>query len=189
MASIWVKPRQGREASEPVVVVLGSVFLASIPNAVGRSIATMSAAIRNLRDLNQALYEYHRSHGSYPNSLRADTFLDETLQDSWSSVEFKERVAYFSAHGALQTQDRFVSGYLLRYTPTPIGCAGSNCSGYVATAMPLQTSQWWGLKREWTGERSFYTDESGLIRHCVGSAGAEATDATIDQPPRPCRRD
>jgi hypothetical protein len=77
-----------------------------------------------------------------------------------------------------------VQGYTYIYTNLPAGCTAAlgNCTQYTLTAQAQTLGR--------TGTREFFTDESGVLRHCTGVAGgdvmAEVDENTIDLQPVAC---
>jgi len=174
-----------------VVVVHGTVIIAIVSAVLflgprvarseigflkGRVRINETAAVGNLKALAKSL-DIHRtfddSH-SYP---------DDWLTGMYTEAEEQKGVPYglLSFGVDMQTTPQKVQGYLYQYTPSPAGCAEPNCTEYTITAVPappIGTSK--------TGERSFFLDESGTIRHCTGVTGAKATNPPIDQAPTAC---
>lgn len=150
--------------------------LLTIPNLSNRWCgACESAAIGNLRALAESLERYRSTSHSYP---------DAWLDDLYTTVDPDLGPPSFGID--LQTKAQTVVGYMLRYTPQPPGCTGTACRGYTLTAIPHPPRMWLWMVAHGFGTRSFFVDESGIFRQCVGGTGAEATDSTIDAAPKPC---
>lgn len=162
-----------------VMLLIVQVGVAAFAHmAYGKSYANESAAIGNLRAIADTLQQYRALHGSYP---------DNWQEDLYASVEPDLGQPMFNLD--LQTQPQTIQGYNLQYTPQPSGCQEPSCTGFVVEAVPAAFVRWWGQRTRYPN-RSFYLDESGIIRHCIGITGAAVTDRTIawdDQPPEPCR--
>lgn len=139
-------------------------------------------AVNNLDRLTFSLEAYKNEHHSYP--------------DNWLEDMYPKQGIPFGDLGAdldIQSEAKKVAlgGYSLhkfRYTPLPMGCQEPNCTRYILTAVPLDE-----LRNE-EEIRSYFTDESGVIHHCVGRTGADITDRALPVPwkfrnrrPRPCK--
>jgi len=125
-------------------------------------------AIGNLQNMAHSnLKMYQGVNGSYPDSWQADMYLNAT--PDYGMPEFDLDI---------QTKPQTVNSYTYQYRPEPSGCTEPRCDSYTITAVPQVAGK--------TGTRSFFTDQSGMIHHCTGGTGADATDRTIDQRPEPC---
>ena len=155
------------------LVLVGVMFPAKFVHGSGGAYEV--AAIGNLRALGTVLEQFYTVHGHYP---------DNWLADLYESVEPDLGPPRFAAD--LQTTPHRVPAYDYQYTPRPAGCSGASCTGYILEATPMITTAWW---KPWATQypaRSFFTDESRLIRHCMGTTGADSSDQTIDYQVLPC---
>lgn len=148
------------------IFFIAMVSAIAIPNVLrGRLLANEAAAIGNIRSLIASL-EFYRvdKQGGYPASA------------DWAQLYVTEKKAYgpplFKTTGPLAGLQAL--GY--RYTYT-----SEEATRYAIGAVPVEVI---GTLR------SFYADETGLIRHCTLDKAsdnvADVDDPTIDQPPRPC---
>ena len=159
-----------------MVLPIMIVAAIAIPNLLrARMAANEATAVGSLRTINTAVLTYATEYeNGFPSSLRA------------AGLEPGERATCnhaFLLDTALTSGRR--SGYVFTYTPqypgaatAPVispkaaakGCTSGGASGYTVTADPIQ--------RGTTGQRSFFTDQSGLIR--VSNNGESAA---ADSPP------
>jgi len=152
-----------------LVVVVGIIALlatVTIQNILrSRTTANEATAIGNLRELRSSLEMYRAQNNSFPADWQTDMYTD-------ADPDFGP--AMFNVPMTGQT----VQGYNYTYTPLPAGCTPPSCTDYNFTAVPLNPGT--------TGTRAFFVNATGTVRHCTGSGPADASDATIDQPPNPC---
>ena len=80
----------------------------------------------------------------------------------------------------IQTAPQTFSGYDYHYIPLPLSCTEPQCTRFTLSAIPRKFGK--------TGRRSFFIDESGTMRHCVGRAGVDATDSPLDESPKECNK-
>jgi type IV pilus assembly protein PilA len=159
-----------------MVLPIMIVAAIAIPNLLrARMAANEATAVGSLRTINTAVLTYATEYeNGFPSSLRA------------AGLAPGERATCnhaFLLDTALTSGRR--SGYVFTYTPqypgaatAPVispkaaakGCTSGGASGYTVTADPIQ--------RGTTGQRSFFTDQSGLIR--VSNNGESAA---ADSPP------
>jgi prepilin-type N-terminal cleavage/methylation domain-containing protein len=170
-----MKRPQGFTLVEVMIVVAIVVLLAgiAIPNILrGRTTANESAAISNFRVLVSALEMYRSVNAAYPWSgtgWQTSMYGTDCLTATVPNPDFGPP-SFCNAMSASPVQ-----GYLYTYTGQAAGTT------YTLQATPSVVDN--------TGTRSFFANETGLIRHCttaVQGAQATATDPTIDvagQPP------
>lgn len=130
-------------------------FLADL--ARGPLLANEASAIGNLRTINTAAVTYSASFpdAGFPESLQVlGPYVDgsEPTEDHAGLID-----------NVLSSPPHEKSGYRFAYTKVSTG-------EYEAVGRPV--------KYESSGERSFYTDQSGVIRYTT-----EDRDATVDDPP------
>ena len=158
-----------------LVLFFAVIWLSSITIIDGVPRAP-STAVGRLRALSWALRDYRSTHYSYPDTWHVD--MSGHLEKIRRKLdEFVHRPPDFMFELDLQSSAKPVEAYLYRYTPLPTGCVEPHCSGYTLTATPSP---------QYSTYRSFVIDESGTIRHCVGNAGADAADPTINEAPVAC---
>jgi hypothetical protein len=124
----------------------------------------------NLRKLASSLEIHFSELGSYPANWLREMY-DEPKQQggfTYGPPEF--------AFDLQSSSSKAMQGYQYRYTPMPAGCEASKCSGYALTATPSGKPVF-GV----SVDRSFYIDQTGLLRSCLGAAGADATDPLVDE--------
>jgi type IV pilus assembly protein PilA len=157
------KNQQGFSLIELLIVVAIILIIAAIavPNLLrSRMAANEASAVGSLRTMNTACATYAVTYGiGYPAALSnlapvtgggAPTSAAADLIDDVLSTSIK-------------------SGYSFALTGTP-PAAGTVIQTYTATAEPVSLSH--------TGNRYFFTDQSGVIRQNVGTA-AGPTDTPI----------
>lgn len=157
----------------PFIMIVAAI---AIPNLLrARMAANEASAVGSLRSINTAAMVYATTfENGFPSSLEAlggttagDTSCNRAaLLDAWLTSGRK-------------------TGYIFTYTPqypngatAPVispkaaakGCTSGGASGFTVTADPMQ--------RGTTGVRSFFTDQTGVIRY-----SAHGEPATADSPP------
>jgi prepilin-type N-terminal cleavage/methylation domain-containing protein len=157
-----------------VVAIIALLAAIAIPNVLrGRTTANESAAIGNLRALAAALEMARSVNQAYPNQdgtafrnamYGADCAAATAPVPDFGPPSFC-RVLDGTAGNAQ------VQGYLYLYA-SPAGGAT-----YTLNADPQTLNT--------TGTRSFFLNETGLVRHCTGTT-ATVADPTIDATPVAC---
>jgi len=157
----------------PFILIVAAI---AIPNLLrARMAANETSSAGSLRTINTAAVVYAtKFENGFPTNL-------EVLGEGTAADSTCDHAALLDAS---LTSGR-KSGYIFTYTPqfpdgatAPVispkaaakGCTSGGASGYTVTADPIQ--------RGTTGQRSFFTDQSGLIR--VSNNGESAT---ADSPP------
>jgi type IV pilus assembly protein PilA len=143
-----------------VVTIILIIAAIAIPNLMRSKIqANETAAVGALRALNESTLLYSNTYGGYPHALSdmgpaaggaAPTSTSADLIDSVLATGVK-------------------SGYRFAYAALAID-PGGNVQSYGITAMPVTLGS--------TGQRSFYTDQSGTIRSAP-TGTADATSSPI----------
>jgi len=152
-----------------VVAIIALLAAIAIPNVLrGRTTANEAAAVGNLRSLVSSLEMYRSVNNAYP--LTANWVLDmyttptpDFGPPSFNHVMDGTACPAGAASGCTQ-------GY--RYTYT----SGAGTT-YTISTIPDAINN--------TGTRSFFTDESAVIRHCTGLT-ATAASPSIDAPVVAC---
>lgn len=148
-----------------VVAIIALLAAIAIPNVLrGRTTANESSAIGNLRALLSGLEMYRSVNNAYPNIAGGET---------WQGTMYPAGVPAFgppSFNLVLNGAGAAVQGF--NYVYADGATAGQQ---YVLTAIPTAINQ--------TGTRSFFLDETGVIRHELGNSGAGVGCPTIDAPP------
>ncbi len=150
-----------------VVAIILIIAAIAIPNLLRSRIAANEAsAVGSLRTMNTAAVAYSSTYGNgFPPSLAAmGTKTPPSANATCDESQLVDNV--------LTTGTK--SGYTFTYTPAnpnaaaAPGCAAAGDNSYFISAVPQSVGQ--------TGQRSFCTDQSGVIRF----------DATGAAPANPC---
>ena len=168
--------KQGFTLVEIMIVVAIIALLAAIaiPNVLrGRTTANESAAIGNTRALVSSLEMYRSVNAAYPTNGATDwrdqMYEVDCATETAPTPDFGPPSFCSTMVGGTTQATGLVQGYKWTYT----GVLGG--ATYTLAATPLTLNN--------TGTRSFFVDESGLIRHCttaVQDAQATVADPTID---------
>lgn len=147
-----------------IIALLVSITIQNVLRA--RSTGNEATAIGNLHGLMQSLQMYQAQHNSFPPDWQADMFTNAS--PPYASPAFNVPMTGSLVQGYLYTYE---------YTAGPGSCP-TTCSTYALKANPKTEG--------WLGTRAFYADQTGRLRHCVGSGPATASDALITDKPDPC---
>jgi type IV pilus assembly protein PilA len=151
------KQQRGFSVVELVVLVAILLVIAAIamPNLLHSNLSeNESTAVTSLRTLNTSCASYSMLYAGYPRSL---SNLGPGGAANSASADLIDSVL---ASGAK-------SGYVFTYTAGAAGVRG-NVLGYSITANPITPGT--------TGQRGFFTDQSGVIRaNTAGAADASST--------------
>ena len=148
------KKQKGFSLIELLIVVAIILIIAAIaiPNLLRSKMAANEAsAVGSLRSLNTACVTYSTTYGSYPAGL---SNLGPGSPATSTTADLIDSV--------------LASGTKSGYTFTFTGGAGTT---YSITAIPVTVGT--------TGQRAFYTDQSGVIRANTSGASPTATDPPI----------
>jgi type IV pilus assembly protein PilA len=155
-----MRPRKWQRGFSVVeVVVLVAILLViaaiAIPNLLHSNLSEHeSSGVASLRALNAACANYSMLYGGYPRSLSNLGPGDAANSTSAALID-----------AALASGMK--SGYVFTYTAGAIGIGG-NVLSYDITANPATPGS--------TGQRRFFTDQSGVIRaNRAGAADAGST--------------
>jgi type IV pilus assembly protein PilA len=154
------KRQRGFSAVQLVVAIAILLVLAAIaiPNLLHSNLSeNESTAVASLRSLNSACEDYARLYGGYPRSL------SNLGANGAASSASPDLIDAELAGGAK-------SGYVFTYTPGASGVSG-NVLSYGIMAKPVTPGS--------TGRRSFFTDQSGVIRASLAGA-ADVTSTPIE---------
>jgi type IV pilus assembly protein PilA len=157
----------------PFILIIAAI---AIPNLLrARMAANEASAVGSLRSVNTGAMVYATTfENGFPSSL-------EALGGATAGGSTCNHAGFL--HAPLTSGRK--SGYIFTYTPqypdgatAPVispkaaakGCTAGGASGYSVTADPIE--------RGASGQRSFFTDQSGLIRYST-----DGQSATADSPP------
>ena len=150
-----------------VVAIIALLAAIAIPNVLrGRTSANESAAIGNLRALVSSLEMFRSVNNAYPLTgvWVADMFT--TPNPDFGPPSFNHVMNGTACPPGAASS--CTQGFLYTYT----SAAGTV---YTLTAVPDVLGN--------TGTRSFFVDESGVVRHELGNSGATVACNAIDQAP------
>ena len=138
-----------------VVAIILIIAAIAIPNLThSKMAANETSAVGSLRALTTAALTYSTVYGGYPKSLTA---LGPAATATSASADLIDSV--------LASGNK--SGYAFTFTAGALDASG-NCLSYSISADPVA--------RGTTGQRSFYTDQSGVIRaDAAGTASSAST--------------
>lgn len=140
-----------------VVAIILIIAAIAIPNLLRAKIAANEAsAVGSLRTINTAAVEYSTTYGGYPTTLLS---LGGPAGGTAASTS-AELIDAVLASGSK-------SGYTFAYTTGTTDSSG-NVWSYTLTATPTSVGT--------TGQRRFFTDQSGVIRaNTTGTANINST--------------
>ena len=151
------KKQQGFSLIELLIVVAIILIIAAIaiPNLLrAKMSANEASAVATLRTLNTSAVAYSTSYGAYPTSL---TDLGPASSPTSTAADLIDSV--------LANDPATKSGYTFNWSGT---ASNGVISSYTLTAKPLTQGV--------TGQRGFFTDQSGVIRADVtGTASVSST--------------
>ncbi len=162
-----------------VVAIIGILAGVLIPNLLRPTSTTKeAAAVGALRNINTSLIQYQGTYQGYPQggTWQANMYGANCASATAPSPDFGPPGFCRTLVGGGQANT--VQGYVYTYA----GAAGAGAAGptYSVLAVPSSNRN---------GNRSFFTDESAEIHHCLGANGTMANGRnwpTIDQTPVNC---
>ncbi|PYU18047.1 MAG: pili assembly chaperone [Acidobacteria bacterium] len=138
-----------------VVAIILIIAAIAIPNILrSKMIATEASAVGSLRALNTACIAYATTYGSYPAALAN---LGPGSPATSTSADLIDSVLSSGTK----------SGYTFTYK-TPGTSGGAAGSTYDITAVPVTVGT--------TGQRAFFTDQSGVVRANTTGVSPAQTD-------------
>ncbi len=162
-----------------VVAIIALLAAIAIPNVLrGRTTANESASVGNMRAIISSLEMFRSVNSAYPTT--AQTWMTAMYGATCAAADpptpdFGPPSFCNTMAGGTAAATGLVQGYMYTYNPV------ANGATYTVQATPLTVNN--------TGTRSFFTDESGIIRHCTTAVqGAQAVvgSVPIDQTPGTC---
>lgn len=142
-----------------VVAIILIIAAIAIPNLLrSKMAANESSAVGSLRTINTSAVEYNTTYGGYPQTLLS-------LGGPAGGTAASTSAELIDAVLASGTK----SGYSFTYT-TGTTDSNGNVLQYTMTAVPTSPGT--------TGQRTFFTDQSGVIR-----ADATGATATVNSTP------
>ena len=154
--------RNGFSLIELLIVVTIILIIAAIaiPNLMRNKIqANETAAVETMRTLNESVLLYSNSYGGFPHALSDMGPGASGTQPTSASADMIDSVLA----GGVK------SGYRFAYAALATDPAG-NVLSYSITAIPVVPGS--------TGQRSFFTDQSGTIRS-TATGTADSTSSPI----------
>ena len=145
-----------------VVAIILIIAAIAIPNLLRSKMAANEAsAVASLRTYNTSLVSYATTYGTDPGSGMNFSALGPATTPSSTAADLVDSL--------LGVATPTKSGYAFTYTP---GTAAANgiTSQYTILAAPQSTS---------TGQRKFFTDQSGVIRQTTDGSTPTATSTPI----------
>ncbi|HXW22164.1 MAG TPA: prepilin-type N-terminal cleavage/methylation domain-containing protein [Rhodomicrobium sp.] len=143
-----------------VVAIILIIAAIAIPNLLRAKIAANEAsAVGSLRTINTASVEYSTTYGGYPQTLLS---LGGPAGGTAASTS-AELIDAVLAGGSK-------SGYTFAYTTGSTDSNG-NVLAYTLTATPNTVGT--------TGQRMFFTDQSGVIRYNTSGSGANVNSTPL----------
>lgn len=150
-----------------VVAIILIIAAIAIPNLLrARMAANEASAVGSLRTINTASITYFSTYGAgFPANLTVLGGTPGAAANCSAGAQLIDNV--------LSTGTK--SGYNFTFTPSGTSQTVGGCAGYPSysiVAVPVVTGQ--------TGQRSFYTDQSGVIRFdTTGSASVSPASAAL----------
>jgi type IV pilus assembly protein PilA len=139
-----------------VVAIILIIAAIAIPSFMrSRIAANESSAAGSMRTLNTSCIAYSTSYGQFPAGL---TNLGPVASGGTASSTSADLIDSVLSAGTK-------SGYTFAYTP------GASNQSYTLTATPIALGQ--------SGQRMFFTDQSGVIRADTSGAGASLASTPI----------
>jgi type IV pilus assembly protein PilA len=140
-----------------VVAIILIIAAIAIPNLLRSKMAANEAsAVASMRTLNTSIVSYSTTYGTDPPTLAA---MGPAATPSSTAADLVDQL--------LGADPAVKSGYSIAYTA---GAANPNVTTYTIIATPVSSS---------TGQRLFYTDQSGVIRQTTDGSVPTASSTPI----------
>lgn len=159
----------------PLVLILAAI---AIPNLLrARMVASEAAAVGSLRAINIAAVQYASTYeNGYPSNFEAFGNEEGSARNCNRAGLLDRPLAAGQTHGYIVTYTpRFPNGELgpvVSPKAAAKGCASGGASGYAVTADPI--------RRGATAQRSYYTDQTGIIRYSDNDVPATAESPPLE---------
>jgi type IV pilus assembly protein PilA len=143
-----------------VVAIILIIAAIAIPNLLRSKMAANEAsAVSTLRTLNTSIVAYSTTYSSDPPNLGS---MGPATTPSSTAADLVDNL--------LGTDPASKSGYTIAYVAGAAATGTTAISTYTMTASPQSTS---------TGQRYFFTDQSGVIRQTTNGSAATASSSPI----------
>ena len=140
-----------------VVAIILIIAAIAIPNLLRSKMAANEAsAVASMRTLNTVIVEYSTTYGTDPPTLASLGPANPTASSTTADL----------VDNLLGADPAVKSGYSIAYSPV----AATPITQYTMEATPVSTS---------TGQRYFFTDQSGVIRQTTDGTPATASSTPI----------
>jgi prepilin-type N-terminal cleavage/methylation domain-containing protein len=147
-----------------VVAIILIIAAIAIPNLLRSKMAANEAsAVASLRTYNTSIVAYSTTYGTDPATNLAQ--LGPSGTPSSAAADLVDNLLGVAAPSK--------SGYTFTYTPTAPASGTTATVQYTITANPITQNV--------TGQRTFFTDQSGVIRQRTDGTTAAASDTPIGQ--------
>ena len=146
-----------------VVAIILIIAAIAIPNLLRSKMAANEAsAVSSLRTLNTSIVAYSTTYATDPSNLASLGPVTGGAQPSSTTADLVD--------GLLGVDPAIKSGYSITYVAGAPATGTTLISTYTMVAAPLSTS---------TGQRHFYTDQSGVIRQTTNGSTPTASSSPI----------
>jgi type IV pilus assembly protein PilA len=143
-----------------VVAIILIIAAIAIPNLLRSKMAANEAsAVASLRTLNTSIVAYSTTYNTDPPTLTA---LGPSATASSTAADLVDNL--------LGADPAIKSGYSITYTATAAVAPATTITQYTMVATPVSTS---------TGQRKFFTDQSGVIRQTTDGTPPTASSTPI----------
>ena len=147
-----------------VVAIILIIAAIAIPNLLRSKMAANEAsAVASLRTYNTAIVSYQTTYGTDPSTNMAQ--LGPSATPSSAAADLVDSLLGAAAPNK--------SGYVFTYTPTAPSGSATSVTQYTLVAAPQSYNV--------TGQRNFFTDQSGVIRQSTSSTQANVSSTPIGQ--------
>ena len=146
-----------------VVAIILIIAAIAIPNLLRSKMAANEAsAVSSLRTLNTSIVAYSTTYATDPSNLASLGPVTGGAQPSSTTADLVDSL--------LGVDPAVKSGYSITYVAGAAATGTTVISTYTMVAVPLSTS---------TGQRYFYTDQSGVIRQTTNGSTPTASSSPI----------